>query len=68
MTKYRKEFILCKYGNFALQALYLSGIYYNKTGTRPPSCGKPHQPIIFTQLVLIEILNPAKFYDYFPLF
>ena len=29
-----------------LKALYLSGIYCHKTGTRPPSCAKPWQRTI----------------------
>ena len=27
-----------------LQALYLSGTYCHRTGTRPPSCTKPRKP------------------------
>ena len=30
-----------------LQASYLSGTYYQKTVTRPPSCAKPRQPTIY---------------------
>ena len=29
-----------------LQALYIRGTYYYKTGARPPSCAKPRQPTI----------------------
>ena len=29
-----------------LLALYLSGIYCHKTGTRPPSCSTPQEPSI----------------------
>ena len=31
-----------------LEALYLSGTYCHKTGTRPPSCQAPRQPTIYT--------------------
>ena len=30
-----------------LQALNFCGTYHHKTGTRPPSCGKTQQPIIY---------------------
>ena len=30
-----------------LQALYLSGTYCHKTGTRPPSCNMPRGPTIY---------------------
>ena len=29
-----------------LQALYLNGTYFHKTGTRPPSCTMPQEPTI----------------------
>ena len=38
-----------------LQALYLSGTYCLKTGTRPPSCQAPRQPtknVVFINLIL----------------
>ena len=31
-----------------LQALYLSGTYCHRTGTRPPICAKPRQPTMYT--------------------
>ena len=33
-----------------LLALYLSGTYCQKTGTRPPSCAAPRQPTIYLAL------------------
>ena len=33
-----------------LQALYLSGTYSHKTGTRPPSCNASRQPTIHASL------------------
>ena len=37
-----------------LQALYLSGTYCHKTGTRPTSCAKPQQPTICVTKVPYE--------------
>ena len=36
-----------------LQALHLSGTYCHKTGTRPPSCGKPLQLTVHTYKILL---------------
>ena len=38
-----------------LLALYLSGTYCHKTGTRPPSCATPPQPTIY--LIMFVNLN-----------
>ena len=41
-----------------LLALYLSGTYYHKTGTRPPSCVTPQQPTLHTYLVSQKLVTP----------
>ena len=33
-------------------ALYLSGTYCHKTGTKPPSCQTPQQPTIYSEMRL----------------
>ena len=46
-----------------LQALYLSGTYCHKTGTRPPSCGTPWQPIIAVLFLFLSKLPICFFPD-----
>ena len=39
---------------FNLQALYLSGTYCHKSGTRPPSCQTPRQSTIYNNKKLLQ--------------
>ena len=40
-----------------LQALYRSGTYCHKTGTRPPSCQTPLQPTIYFKALQVVLVN-----------
>ena len=49
---------------FRTLALYLSGTYCHKTGTRTPSCGSPRQPTIYTTMPTSEQTYHSKLFQF----